>query len=137
MGLTVGIYKNGTDCSNGGLSSRVKELTLVNVDGPFEPTEERPAALLVPGTLPGIARVVPAAEVTGHGAAVEYHGKWAPLLADGDKTMGPSMGGCYVASADSRFVEAVEEITGARFYGAVPLHDRFESSALYRQIVID
>lgn len=117
MGLIANIYKNGgTDCSNGGLSSRYDKVTVVNVDGPFDPADDRPAVMLLPGNLPGVAKVVP---VVGGNVA---------------QTHGPMMGGCYVATSDSRFVEAVERITGARFYGAVALHDRYETPEQYRSL---
>ena len=38
-----------------------------------------------------------------------------------------SFGGSYVGCSDSRFSEEVEKVLGARFYGAVALHDRFET----------
>lgn len=105
MGLIVSILKPaGSNCSAGGVSARYTELTLMNVDGQFEPSESRPAAYLKGGNLPGTAIVVPE----------ENMGKWS------------MMGGCYVATSDSRFSEAVERIVGARFYGAVALHDRVE-----------
>ena len=64
MGLIANIYRGRFgDCSNGGLSSRVNEVTLVNVEGPFEPTEDRPAAMLLNGHARGTVRVVPAVEV--------------------------------------------------------------------------
>jgi hypothetical protein len=40
------------------------------------------------------------------------------------------MGGAYIATPCSGFTEVVEKITGARFYGAVALHDRFETLEL-------
>jgi len=36
------------------------------------------------------------------------------------------MGGCYVASSDSRFWAMVQKVNGNQAYGAVALHDRFE-----------
>ena len=119
MGLIADIYKNGGDCSNGGLSSWADGVCLVNVDGPFSPSDRYAAALLVPGAVSGIARVIP---------AEEQEGSWVPYPSDG---LGPMMGGCYVATSDGRFSKAVEKITGARFYGAVPLHDRYETQAQY------
>ena len=48
MGLHVYIYKCGqfSDCTNGGVSSSpyVEGFTLTNVEGPFEPNAEWPAA---------------------------------------------------------------------------------------------
>jgi hypothetical protein len=124
MGLIANIYRwSLSDCSNGGLSSRVNEVTLVNVEGPFEPNEDRPAALLLNGHSMGTVRVVPAVEVAP-GGSYEAEGR-------------PMMGGAYVATSDARFTEAVERLTGAPFYGAVALHDRYEDAATARMVSRD
>lgn len=124
MGLIVSIFKDKRlgDCSNGGLSSRYDELTLVNVSGPFEPTEDRPAAMLVDGNGTGTAKVVPV-DALPPGREFDY-----------EPMRGSMMGGCYVATSDSRFSQAVQEIVGGPFYGAVPLHDRFESAEYARSM---
>jgi hypothetical protein len=44
--------------------------------------------------------------------------------------VGPMFGGNY-ADGDSRMDEAVRELTGAKFYGAVPIFDRYETTAEY------
>ena len=125
MGLRANIYKGEYDCSNGGISSEASRVTVVNVDGPFKSDGDAPAVLLMPGHLPGVAHLVPAVEIPGDGPEV-----WTPMQAGA----GPMMGGCYVGTSDGRFSEAVEAITGSRFYGAVPLHDRFESAKLAREV---
>lgn len=103
MGLMVNVYRNGPNvCPLNKI--QVDRVCIVNVDGPFEPREDCPAVELRAGSLVGIARIVP----------VETDGRH------------PMFGGAYVATSDSRFNAAVERIVGARFYGAVPLHDRFE-----------
>ncbi|MGD9883963.1 MAG: hypothetical protein AB7U95_27995 [Reyranella sp.] len=122
MGLNAYIYRNQRhgqpqDFSNSGISSWAEEVCLVNVDGPFDPRPGTPAAFLVRGAYPGIARVVPAVQ---QGECWLPDSRWA------------MMGGAYVATSDSRFVRAVEEITGGRWYGAVPLHDRFEDGEYAR-----
>jgi hypothetical protein len=134
MGLIVSIYRDRKmpDCSAGGLSSRVDEVTLVNVEGPFDPTPERPAALLVKGNGEGIAKVVEA--VLEYPGEQESGGTGYVARKDG---VGPSMGGCYVATSDSRFTQAVERIVGGRFYGAVPLHDRYETAEQYADLSRD
>ena len=108
MGLLVNVYKNGKyDCTNGGVSARnIKGLCLTNVDGPFEPCEDYPAAKLVKQTF-------------GFGSSV----KVIPEEAEGKQTM---MGGNYAATSDSRFSDKIEEMLGVHFYGAVPIHDRVE-----------
>lgn len=114
MGLIVSVFRDSTlcDCTNGGISATAKGLTLVNVSGPFEPSEKYPAAMLVKGNLAGIAKIVPAEEVS--------EGVYEPVKG------WVMMGGNYAATSDSRFSEAVERITGSRFSGAIPIHDRIE-----------
>lgn len=105
MGLIAQIYHpDGGDCSNGGLSSKTSKVCIVNIEGPFEPSVDAPAVLLVPGFGSGFARIIPANMGAIH-------------------TM---FGGCFVATSDSRFSNAVELLTGLPFYGAVALHDRVE-----------
>lgn len=109
MGLTVYVYRNALgDSTNGGVSAKVDQLTLVNVDGPFEPKPHAPAALLLPNHY-GTVKIVPADE-------------------DGKPVAGWHMnGGNIASSSDSRFGEAVCKLTGAgMFCGGVPIHDRFE-----------
>ena len=107
MGLIVFVYRNNLgDSTRGGISSDNCELTLMNVDGPFEPTPYRPAALLVPGNLKGTVKIV-------------------PENLNGRRSM---FGGNYAATSDIRFTEAIRRISGVDTYpyGAVPIHDRFE-----------
>lgn len=108
MGLRINVYRpaDGHDCTNDGISSRVNELTLVTTPGPFDPTPDAPAAYLVKGHTPGTARIV-----------------WRPIGGEGKHVM---FGGNYGATSDSRFTRHIEDLTGAPFYGAVPIHDRYE-----------
>lgn len=124
--LTVSIYRRtgrwlaDNDATNGGISRDAAQLTIVNIDGPdyIRPSDEFPAAMLVKhcpfGDLDGrrMVRVVPAVQGDG--------GEWQPAP-------GWSMfGGNYAACSDSRFSEALRELLGVNFYGAVPIHDRYE-----------
>lgn len=114
MGLIVHVYRDSLgDCTNGGISSKANSLCLVNVEGPFSPNAQTPAAMLVRGNGPGIAKIVPAV--------------WCEIGEYNPETRWVMMGGNYAATSDSRFREAVEKITGSRFYGAVPIHDRIEA----------
>lgn len=119
MGLHVSVYRWSLgDCTNGGISSKAKDLCLVNVSGPSEPDCNAPAAMLVRGNGPWrTAKIVPA-ERDGAGG-------WREARPDGAGWM---MGGNYAATSDSRFGEAVRAITGDHFYGAIPVHDRQERS---------
>jgi hypothetical protein len=115
MGLVVSVYKNPLgDCTNNGISSRATDLLLVNVSGPTDNNSPRyQKALLVPGNGKGLVKIVPAA--------------WWPNLKAWSKVEGwCMMGGNYASTSDSRFHDAVCEITGGASYGAVPIHDRIE-----------
>ena len=118
MGLRVSILKDNSlgDCSNGGVSRYVNNLTLINVEGPFKPTEDAPAALIVAGNLSG-AKVIPC----------------EPDGADMSNLIGPMMGGTYVTTSDSRFSEKLEELGVSRGM-AVPFHDRYETTEQYRAL---
>jgi hypothetical protein len=106
MGLIVDIYRSTArtvDCTNGGPSSKFTTFCLTNVDGPFEPRPDCPAAKLVKNAL-GTVKIVPES----------LEGKWTMF------------GGNYAATSDSRLGEAVEAILGHRLYGAIAVHDRVE-----------
>jgi hypothetical protein len=112
MGLRVSVYRWSLgDCTNGGISAEVSHLCLVNVSGPFSPAEDCPAAELVPGPVKGQAIIQPIGNQPG--------------------MIGPMFGGNYASSSDSRFNEAVRKITGQLTYGAVAIHDRFETQEEY------
>lgn len=121
MGLTLRVYRNGMDCTGGGDSAHADSICVVNVDGPFEPTDSHPAFKLIAGALPGTAILVPAA------FPAPADGRWRGRRTKHDTLMGPCFGGNYAGTSDSRFDRAVEAITGARFYGALPIHDRFDT----------
>ena len=111
MGLPASIYRDEYRSSMN-VFDNFARVTLVNVDGPFEPSENAPAAVLVKGNDPGTVVV---RAVRNYSASDETH----------DVIRG-MMGGSYVSTSDSRFSQAVEKIVGGRFYGAVALHDRVE-----------
>ena len=111
MGLIVDVFRCSLgDCTNNGVSSEARSLVVVNIPGPFEPDERYPAVMLTTGPYE-TKRLVPAIQ--------DSTGKWVPYRPDG--LVGPSMGGNYAATSDSRFGRAVG------FYGAVAIHDRFET----------
>lgn len=115
MGLPVNVYRSALigDCTNGGVSSVADTLVVVNVSGPFDPTPDRPAVLLTTNSL-GNPILVPAKEGPNG---------WEPDRPEG--SVGPMMGGNYGATSDSRFARATN------VYGAIPLHDRFETPEQY------
>ena len=110
MGLLISVYRSadGYDCTNGGVSSRYSRLTLVNVEGPLEPSEDAPAAWLVNHpTVKGVVYIVcedPATSKNWH-----------------------MFGGNFGATSDSRFCDAMRKMTGCEsWHGAAKIHDRYE-----------
>ncbi len=92
------------DCSAGGISSRFKSVTLMDADGPFEPTDDAPAVRLVR------RKIYPGEPEYVHAEPVEPCPGGACRMA----------GGTFIYSCDSRFHEAV----GHSY--PVSLHDRHE-----------
>jgi len=106
MGMIVDVLKSvdRIDCSKNGVTNRYNKLCVVNVDGPFEPSDDAAAVELVEGNLPNTVKIVPVGE----------KGKWTLF------------GGNYAASSDSRFSEAIRTLIGGNWSGAVAVHDRVE-----------
>jgi hypothetical protein len=78
--------------------------------------------------VPGSLKLVP---------AVRVGGEWPrTYVAKGsDDLCGPMFGGNYADTSDSRFGEAMERtVKGTRFFGAVPIHDRYETWAQYESL---
>ena len=105
-GLHCNIYNSDLgNCSAGGISSRVKCVTLMDADnGPSEPTAEFPAVKLVRRRISGEDYI--------HAEPVEPCPSGACRMA----------GGTFIYSCDSRYREAV----GHSY--PVSLHDRHEFS---------
>lgn len=117
MGMLLHVYRSdplgpfgeAIDCTLGGVSSKARLLCAVNVEGPFNPSPDVPAVLLLKGTIPGALRIVPADEA-------------------GEPVKGWTMfGGNFASTSDSRFSEACARLSESPCYGAVPIHDRIES----------
>jgi hypothetical protein len=109
MPLYAQIYTNRP-----GRRPGVKGVCVLNANGPdyFAPSAEYPAVILDTGwagpLTAGLVRAVPV-QTEGN-----LKGQPRPCMA---------ASGDYISSSDSRFGDAVERLTGARFYGAVALHD--------------
>ena len=111
-GLIVSVLRNGLgDFTRGGPSAHYQKLTVVNVDGPFGPTDDRPAVMLLqgPGRDPNPI-LVPAIKDTS--------GNW-------HRAPGWWMAGGNYATGDSRFSEALGRL-GATRSMAPKVHDRIE-----------
>lgn len=108
MGLMVEIYRSEYDTKLN-VFYRKKGVTVINIEGPFEPSEDSPAAKLAKNSL----------------------GNWIIVPADDydENKLGPQMfGGTYGATSDSRFSRATKT------YSAIPIHDRRETWELYYEL---
>lgn len=104
MGIIGAIYDSpGGNCSNGGVSARHTQVCVVNVDGPFEPSQDAPAVRLIKRRTGNLVCV-----------PVGLEDKWTMF------------GGAYVYTSDSRFTNAVEKLSGYDHCFPVALHDRIE-----------
>lgn len=131
-GLTINVYRSsGMDCTGGGASSRVDRFVVVgavrdpqwrelrakgrNVIEPldpysqvFEPSEARPAAVLVRGNLPGSPPNLVPLDVFESGAWSMY-------------------GGNIASSSDSRMADLVSSFVDDKVrLNIVQIHDRVE-----------
>lgn len=136
-GLRLSVYRENRlgDCTNGGVSARCDELTLVGTtdhDGNLKPLPEGSQVFEATEEAPAVALCVILGVRSVHLRPVEQPEGMA----------GPMMGGNYAATSDSRFSRAVEaamvDATGDasrfRFYGAVAVHDRFDTWADYERL---
>lgn len=125
MGMYATVCRNAEfgDCSLNGVSKRFNKLLVVNVDGPFGREEDEECAVLLEQHVRGCLRIVPAVK--------DGNGKW---IKDPRWAM---FGGNYASCSDSRFTELCEQLLGHRFYGAVAIHDRYESQKQMEELSRD
>lgn len=108
------------DCTNKGWSSIYNTVCVVNAEGPFTPSAEFPAVMLVRHRM--------------H----KYHSVHAVLKSHNDQNQWTMMGGNFLHTSDSRFYEAVRmllkdaapamyvDLFNNLYPGAIPIHDRIE-----------
>jgi hypothetical protein len=115
--LTVSRPADFPDCTNGGISSWASRLILVGtiVDGALKPLPAGSQVFDAGGQHPAVALEMTAG--TAH---------LVPVDDEGQKVAGWVQSGGNHATGDSRFTEAVEQLIGQHFYGAVSIHDRIE-----------
>ncbi len=114
MGIIAEIYRTSLmdGCSNGGISERVEAVTIIDIDGPFEPAPDRPAVRIIRRQHSGTDFI--------HAEPVEPVGKGR---------VGYMSGGSFIYSCDSRFSEAVGAVGRP-----ISLHDRVETYAEYEAL---
>jgi len=122
MGIHASIFRTASYLSPANIMAGLHEVTVVNAEGPFDPSPIAPAVILL-SRYAGDIYAVPATDDGGNAsrnntARVHVGGKvwWVvPMLC---------FGGDYIAASDSRFSQAIEALSKRNFYGAVSLHDR-------------
>lgn len=128
-GLTLHVYRSKLgDFTNGGISSGADKLILVGLirGGQFEPLPEH-SQVFAPGP------DAPAVVLVESRLPAKYGPHLEPFMTDDSGDVGPMSGGNYAASSDSRWSE-LGDLFGHGRLGAVPIHDRYESPELYRQL---
>jgi len=119
MGMLVSVYRNKlADSTNGGVSAKLDQFIVANVEGPFmsEPTATD-VLVLEQGPLDS-ARLIPA-------VYNDLRDEWEPInRALGEWVM---FGGNYAGTSDSRFCEATSVITGGTRLDLVKVFDRIEA----------
>lgn len=113
--ITVNILKpGGLSYSNGGISDRFDTALLLCEGGHIDPAShpELPVVQVV--------RRWVGSEPANYATVVHD-----PSEGDVEASVGPMMGGCYIASSDARYGRT------AGIYGALPLHDRHETPDQY------
>ena len=114
MGLLVHVYRRrDRDCTNCGVAAKSDRLLVIG-DGDTPPDTLSLPVMVLQQHEPGAVSL-------------------RPLEGDPYGGIGPMAGGNY-AVGDSKFNEAVEKLLGTKFYGAVAIHDRFESEELYAML---
>ena len=108
MGLRVEILRGTYDSPANAFYGKAN-VTVTNLPGPFVPTDDAPAAVLTFNALQ-------------HPIITPAEPPFAADRLDGR----PMAGGTFAETSDSRFGSAVG------FYGAVPVHDRYETYAAYK-----
>jgi len=110
-GLLLHIFTNPTmrKCANGGITE-THDRAIVVGDGIPEifPANNMPVLVLKKNPFGGCAHLEPLVN--------DRESRWFMF------------GGAFGHTSDSRFRQAVESITGANYYGAVPIHDREEAA---------
>ena len=120
--ITAYVYRNPTlgDCTNHGISGKYDKLEIACPNGPFEvDSDNLPEnfCMVELRSLFGGREVIPTiypAEVNEKGEIVKRGGKWY------------MMGGNFANTSDSRFSDMI-----GGFYGAVAIHDRYETPEEY------
>ena len=123
-GLRVDVYRRAgstSDLTNGGISGSNDVLYVMNIpDGNIRNEDLNDDDVVAVLDRSGSPILVP---------AIFRDGKWKPEHRPNQ--VGPMHGGNFAQSCDSRWSSAVERLAGHRIYGAIAIHDRFETQEQY------
>lgn len=120
--ITCDIYKNGYDCSNGGVSATHGTVLLVNGEA-WETMSADQRAFLTNGNVPVVRTVKRLL-----GQELYVHAEPVDRPEAGNR--GWMAGGTFIKTSDSRY----KEVTGVSY--PVSLHDRQETAELSRALSI-
>lgn len=118
--LTVNIYTDGTDCTNGGVSSKAKKLTVVNVKGWRKPSKE------LFEKCPPVKLINKSYTLFGNRFNNIILVPVDPETLEIDKSKRYMAGGNFGYTSDSRFNNLVRDLNDGYSMGAISIHDRVE-----------
>lgn len=110
-GMLVFVYRHGSDCTAGGITSKLDQMVLVGpgIEGPFEVKDDEPYLELQRKNVNG-----------------EYLYAVPRNVGDKRSLVGPMFGGNFVYSSDSRFRKVCAY--------PLPVHDRWETQQCYESM---
>ena len=134
MKLTLSVYRTadlGIDCSNGAPSATCDRIIVIGERDAYDP--EDPSFTSWPDRpVYRLGRVEFCGQVSVHLRLVkEWENRFCRERFAGERGCGPMCGGNYASTSDGRLARAVEEMTGNPFFGALPIHDRYETASEY------
>ena len=118
--LTIDIYTNGTDSTNGGVSSKAKELTVVNVKGYIKPSKEQFEKS------PPVKLINKSYSLFGNRFNNIILVPVDPETLEIDTSKRYTAGGNFGYTSDSRFNNLVRDLNNGYNMGAISIHDRTE-----------
>jgi len=120
MGMLVSVYRNTLgDSTNGGVSAKLDQFIVANVEGPFNPEPNATDVLFLDScSYSNEPKLISA-------VYNNLRDEWEPISrALGEWVM---FGGNYAGTSDSRFCEATSDITGGTRMTLVKVFDRIEN----------
>ena len=120
------------DSSNGALSYKNDRIIIIGENDTCDPSDEEFSKHYPDRPVYRLGRVEFQGRVTVHLRLVrEWERKFRDMRFPGKQVCGPMFGGNYATIYGTALTRAVEEMTGHPFFGALPIHDRYETAEDY------